>query len=243
MNLEIAEERLVVVSDLHLGSPASDAARHLPGFLDRCSETGWALCLNGDIVDLLQMSVPSLVADLARLLPAVRRFREAGGRLYLTIGNHDLVLEHLLADLPLVSAPFFNLRSGDQRIRMEHGHVHEPIWVRSPGVYEFGGRLGRFALLANADVYRLYERVAAAWHRRRKRDDRPYHAHDAAAALHERGFDTVVFGHTHLPEVCELASGRFVNSGDWVTARTYVTIDRGVTTLHRWPTDALARKA
>jgi UDP-2,3-diacylglucosamine pyrophosphatase LpxH len=52
--------------------------------------------------------------------------------------------------------------------------------------------------------------------------------------LFRRGFDAVVFGHTHQPEVRELDGGTFVNGGDWLRRRSYVTIDAGDLALHEW---------
>ena len=48
--------------------------------------------------------------------------------------------------------------------------------------------------------------------------------------------DIVALGHAHLPLITEVAPGRFyVNSGDWVHHRSYVTIDdSGTPTLHDW---------
>lgn len=56
----------------------------------------------------------------------------------------------------------------------------------------------------------------------------------AAEALFRRGFDAVVLGHTHQPELRQLAGGTFVNGGDWLRRRTYVTIDDGDLALHEW---------
>ena len=238
--LDITEERLVVISDLHLGSPASRASESLPSFLDHVADAGWSLCVNGDAIDLLQHSVPHLVAAGASVLTPFQRFLDDGNSLYYVLGNHDLVLEHLLQHLPMSVSPILNLRSGDARIRIEHGHVHEPVFSSAPGLYELGGRIGRGFLLLHGDTYRLYARVQRAVHRRRRAqglDDYP--AYRAADALFERGFDAVVMGHTHLPELVQRPGGTYVNGGDWMHAQTFVTIDNGVVELNRWPQDRL----
>ena len=59
----------------------------------------------------------------------------------------------------------------------------------------------------------------------------------AAAKLEdEPDLDIVALGHSHTPVVLELAPGRFyVNSGDWVIHRSYVTIgESGTPVLHEW---------
>jgi UDP-2,3-diacylglucosamine pyrophosphatase LpxH len=226
-------ERVFVVSDLHLGSPVSDATADLVAFLDHVGATDAGLCINGDGFDLLQGDVASI---LAASLPVLRRLRElvaAGRPVHYVLGNHDLALEHLLLDLPLAVSPFLNLRSGRSLVRIEHGHVHDPFYARWPGAYELGGRLGRHLLALDKDVYRLWSSAQQRVDRRRRHRER-YPHHESARALLARGFDAVVFGHTHLPERTPLEEGLFVNGGDWLTHRTVVEVDRGDVHLAEW---------
>ena len=235
MIVDIDDDHVIVVSDLHIGSPASTATQRLPALLDHVIDRGANLCINGDGFDLLQGTWPRLFADGLPVLRRLRDLRARGHRVYYTLGNHDIAFEHLLSELPdLVVAPFLNLRSGDRRVRIEHGHLQEPFYARFPELYELGGRASRWLLLAGGDAYRGWS-AAERWldHRRRANaDDYPYYR--AAAALFGRGFDAVVFGHTHHPELTERPGGLFVNCGDWLTNGTYVEIDHGAISLHRW---------
>ena len=53
--------------------------------------------------------------------------------------------------------------------------------------------------------------------------------------LLRRGFDAVVFGHTHHSEDVALTpEGRYLNCGTWVRGGSFVEIDRGQLTLRRW---------
>ena len=239
MILDVEERRLIVVSDLHLGSPASSAAHRLPEFIAWVGEQDANLCINGDGFDLLQSSLTSLIASA---LPVVRQLRELyrrGRRIYYIVGNHDIAFEHLLADLPIVVSPFLNLRSGSKRIRVEHGHLYEPFYARHPRLYEFGGRLARPLLLAHKDTYALWARAQVLVDERRRRVDKGgYPHHQAAAALFERGFDAVVLGHTHHRELTQLEDGIFVNSGSWMTGGTWVDINDGHIALRSWPEDS-----
>jgi len=59
--------------------------------------------------------------------------------------------------------------------------------------------------------------------------------HEAAEMLLRRGFDAVVFGHTHQPEDVSIPSGgRYLNCGTWVRGGSFVEIDRGQVALRRW---------
>ncbi|MDX1510053.1 MAG: metallophosphoesterase [Nitriliruptorales bacterium] len=232
MKLEVEVDQLLIISDLHLGNPASQAAANLPALLDEVLTPDWTLCINGDAVDLTQGTVTGIARDLRPVVKRLRDFSRAGGRLLYAIGNHDLVFEHFLTELPFEVAPFFNVRCGDHRIRVEHGHAYEPTYARYPGLYELGGRMAKPLLVAHADVYRLWsttQRAVDRW--RRGSGEYPHHV--AADALFERGFDVAVFGHTHLPEVTEREGGTFVNCGDWLRDTTLVRVTAAGVSLER----------
>ena len=239
MQLTAAAERMVVVSDLHLGCPSSGAARHFDRFLDEVAGSGRALCINGDGFDLLQSSSVGLATVGFPVLGRLQDLARSGVPVHYVLGNHDVALEHVLLDLTFHVSPFLNLTSGGRRIRIEHGHLHEPFYVRFPGLYELGGRLARNALLVRADAYELWARAQQRVDDRRRGSDEPYPHHAAALDLFRRGFDAVVFGHTHQPERTELDGGLFVNGGDWLRRRTMVTVDAGDVALHEWEPGAL----
>ena len=239
MILDADEERLLVVSDLHLGSPASTAERRLVGFLDHAAEVGASVCINGDGFDLLQSSFTRLVRASLPILSKLRTVQEAGGNVYYVVGNHDLVLEHFLQHvLVFRMAPFLNVRSGGRRIRVEHGHIYDPFYSRFPRVYGHAGRAFGMTMLVHKDFYKVWSTMADTVDRRRRRragdvlELSPHHR--AAEMLLERGFDAVVFGHTHHSEVVELPSGTYVNSGTWMQAGTYVDIKGGDVALRTW---------
>ena len=53
--------------------------------------------------------------------------------------------------------------------------------------------------------------------------------------LLRRGFDVVVFGHTHGPEDVMLGDGRrYLNSGSWIRGGSFVEICDGRVELKLW---------
>ena len=55
---------------------------------------------------------------------------------------------------------------------------------------------------------------------------------EAAAEIANRGFDAVVFGHTHRPGETDLGDGRrYFNTGAWLNDPHYLQIDAGVMSL------------
>jgi UDP-2,3-diacylglucosamine pyrophosphatase LpxH len=251
MNIEAAEERLVVVSHLHLGNPASSARTRLVAFLDHIRDTGASVCINGDGFDMLQTSFSRLAADAIPVINRLKTLQADGRNIYYVVGNHDIVLEHFLEEWSLCRlSPFLNLRSGDRRIRIEHGHLYDPFFARTPELYGIATRLARYALFALPDTYELWtdaqRRLQDARHRRvgqarivgNNSDQHisflrsPYH--EAASMILRRGFDAVVFGHTHLAEMVTLPEGVYVNSGNWLSGATYVEIIKGELAVRTW---------
>ncbi len=99
-------------------------------------------------------------------------------------------------------------------------------------------RLAGVALLVHPDIYSAYAKVQVRAAARRKGDP-PDEV--AAGMLLARGFDTVIFGHTHNPCDVELAEGQYVNSGNWLRGSSYVEIDQGKVELKKWETWQLTR--
>ena len=87
-----------------------------------------------------------------------------------------------------------------------------------------------------ADAYSLFARSQAM--RRTTRANRSGDTAEAyrrgAEIVLERGFDTVIFGHTHRSDDVNLDGGRFVNSGNWMRDSTFVRIEHGDVSLARW---------
>lgn len=251
MNIDAAEELLVVISDLHLGNPASTARTRLVAFLDHIRDTGASVCINGDGFDMLQTSFSRLAADAIPVLNRLKALQADGRNIYYVVGNHDIVLEHFLEEWSLCRlSPFLNLHSGERRIRIEHGHLYDPFFAQSPKLYEIATRLARYALFAAPDTYELWangqRRLQDARRRRAGRagtadDDSHRHIsflgspyHEAASMILRRGFDAVVFGHTHSAEMVTLPEGLYVNSGNWLSGATYVEIAKGELVLRTW---------
>jgi UDP-2,3-diacylglucosamine pyrophosphatase LpxH len=237
--IDAEEDRLFVISDLHLGNPSSTARTRLVEFLDYARITGTSVCINGDGFEMLQTSFSRLASDAVPVLNALRRLMREGNRVYYLVGNHDISLEHFLEDWLFTQiAPFLNLRSGDARIRIEHGHLYDPWFVRYPKSYEAGARVLGLALLVHPDVYSVYAKAQVRAAARRKGDP-PDEV--AAEMLLARGFDTVIFGHTHNACDVQLENGHYVNSGNWLQGSSYVEIDNGKVELKKWESWQLRR--
>ncbi|HEX2731881.1 MAG TPA: UDP-2,3-diacylglucosamine diphosphatase [Polyangiaceae bacterium] len=240
MLIEARDERLLVVSDMHVGNPFSEARRKLGRFFDFARRERFNVCINGDGFEILQASFSTLAHDSAEVLSRIRAHIDAGLKVYYVVGNHDIALEQFLHRWSGIEiTPFLNISSGSLRIRIEHGHLYDPSFVRSPGFYEFITRLAGPFLRIYPDVYRLWTVWENFWQRLRalgskKLTERSVY-YKAADMLLSRGFDIVIFGHTHKPEdVTFGVDRRYINSGNWVKGGSYVKIAEGEVSLKQW---------
>jgi len=241
MRIDIDEERLAVVSDLHLGNPYSLASSKLSSFVDYLIDERFNLCINGDGVDILQARLNALTQQALEVLDLLRKFQAHGGRIYYVIGNHDITLERVLHTwLADYLAPFLNLRSGQLRVRIEHGHLYDQFYAASPRVYEGLSIAAGPLLRIYPDIYRVWSattrsrmKVANAISDTSEGYESP--EQEAAAMIANRGFDAVVFGHTHRPERIELdGGGVYINSGNWMRGSTFVEIADDAVALRQW---------
>lgn len=238
MIIEAEVERLAVVSDLHLGNPFSEARHALGEFLEHCRRDKLPVCINGDGFEILQASFASIMVDSMEIMGKLNSLMDAGLPVFYVVGNHDIVLEQFLENLAgMTMCPFLNVKSGDKRIRIEHGHLYDPFFVRSPELYELLTRAAGPFLHINPDVYKLwtgYQELKGRF-RKKKTVQTSTVWHEAADMLLTRGFDTVVFGHTHKPEQTQLRPGGwYVNSGTWMKGGNWVQIESGVCELKTW---------
>ena len=163
------------------------------------------MCINGDGFEILQARFASLAAESATVLRSIRRLIDKGLSVLYVVGNHDIALENFLTAWSGIEiTSFLNVTSGQSRIRIEHGHLYDPSFVKSPRMYEWLTRAAGPFLHFYPDVYRLWTHYESIKQRTRvllaAGEGQRSVYHEAAEMLLARGFDAVVFGHTHQEE-------------------------------------------
>ncbi len=215
---------LVVISDVHLGSRACRAEallEYLRSIRPR------QLVLNGDIVDGWVFRRGYWPASHHAVLAALCDFLRDGTDVTYVTGNHDDVLRRYsllqLAGLKLVDD--LELDLAGRRTWILHGDRFDdrcttPRWLAAVGSVAYDAtvlldnvanpvrrRLGMRAQASAAYFKRALPSVIA--HIRAYEDT-------CAAAAAERGFDAVITGHIHQPNVRSIAGVSYLNCGDWV---------------------------
>ncbi len=249
MKTTVRENRLLVVSDVHMGNRLHRTRRAFMNFVQFALDHHYSICINGDGIDIAQLSLSHLVSDLTPSLGLFLKFAENDLRIYYTVGNHDIALEHFLNDVGRMRVvPFLSVLSGDKRIRVEHGHMYDDMFLRFPRMYFAFTLIGRLAIGIGPGVYKalhtfndafvaFLEWVLCGFGLFRKKEVPPDENtivgerqcfRDGAEASGSRGFDAVLFGHTHFEGTATLSDGiKYYNTGGWFGEPYCVAIDDG----------------
>jgi UDP-2,3-diacylglucosamine pyrophosphatase LpxH len=231
---------MVVISDLHLGNPFSNTTHQCMKFIKWAAANDYDICINGDGLEMAQASYSKITTDLPEVIRTLKEIAKHKRNIYYIVGNHDMTLEHFLEDWgQLKVSPFLNINSCGHRIRVEHGHLYDPFFVKHPELYEILTRLGGLLLKISPRFYKMwisFEKWRAK--ARAKKSGIIGEAPEFALAAYElsrRGFDFIVFGHTHHPGVVTLENNRtYLNPGSWLLSTHYVEINRGRVELKCW---------
>jgi len=233
---------MVVVSDLHLGNPFSQVKTKTIAFIEWASENGYDLCINGDGFEITQVSLKRVASDVPEVLQALKSAMKKGVNIFYVVGNHDIFFEHFLSDWGgFKLAPFLNVHNAGCRFRVEHGHLYDPFFVRYPRLYELGTWFGGFALKIHPSLYKLWiwfekNRSRFLFWQKRGIAGEPESFRKAASEIQQRGFDGIVFGHTHhTGELSLQDGGKYINPGSWMLCSSFVKIEEGVLSLCEYP--------
>lgn len=228
---------IYISGDVHLGAVPAEREASFRRWLDHAAASAAGIVLNGDLFDFWFEYRSVIPRGHTRVLGALAAAVDAGVPVTLMGGNHDwwggsyfeeelgvtflrdpTVLE--LAGRRTLLAHGDGLGRGDVAYRLLRGVLR--------------GRLTRWAFRwLHPDLgARVAKTVSKTADRELDADEKR-----RAAALHAWGverlrvdpsLELVVIGHSHVPIREEVSPGRwYVNSGDWVTHRTYVTVEPG----------------
>lgn len=140
--------------------------------------------------------------------------------------------------------PFLDVISGDRRIHIEHGHLYDNLFINFPRLYiQVAKFLGLLVKISPALFHFWFKIIAFfSWLKNRKHLRLPDPPLDspvfmrAAKEFLERGFDIVIFGHTHHFGIQDIWNNKkYANAGSWADKTVhYLAIDKGEINLMEW---------
>jgi UDP-2,3-diacylglucosamine pyrophosphatase LpxH len=223
---ERARYRAVFISDLHLGTAGCQAEALLEFLRHHPSES---LYLVGDIIDGWQLRRkwywPQAHNDVVQKL--LRRARK-GCRVVFVPGNHDEFArqfdDHSFGGIHVRNEAVHMAVDG-RRLWVVHGDHFDGVIQCAKWLAYVGDNLYEFTLRLNRHFNSLRARLGLPYwslsqYLKHKVKQAVNYVSDferaVAAEARQRGYDGVVCGHIHRPEMREIDGTLYCNDGDWV---------------------------
>jgi UDP-2,3-diacylglucosamine pyrophosphatase LpxH len=217
--------RTAWVSDLHLGTRASNAAAFLNFLRKHDIET---LYIVGDLIDVWQLRRgiywPQEHNDvIQKILRAARK----GTRVIYIPGNHDEFVSRfcgIYGHIAIQNHAIHTTADG-RRILVIHGHELDTV-VQNVRWLAFAGDVGYQFLLSLNPAINLVRRLfghgywsLSAYAKKRVKDAVSFIGEFEKAVVHyaaRENVDAVLCGHIHSPAIRQIGNVTYYNCGDWV---------------------------
>jgi len=222
------EVDIAVISDVHLGTygcHAKELLKYLKSIKPKM------LILNGDIVDIWQFSKRYWPETHMKVVRKLMKFVVEGVPVYYLTGNHDEMLRKF-ADMNMGTFHIQNklvLELDGKKAWFFHGDIFDVTMQHSKWLAKLGAVgydtlilinsfVNWFLVLIGKEKMSFSKRIKA-----RFKDAVKFingFENTAAELAAEKGYEYVVCGHIHQPEMREIQTENgkvmYLNSGDWV---------------------------
>ncbi len=232
-------------SDVHLGMSSSKSERikekRLLAFLDHVAADADYVFIVGDLFDFWFEYRTVIPRGYTRVLSALHNLRELGKEMHYIAGNHDFWMRDYLSKELDIQVHFdaLEIALGEKRFYIHHGD--------GIAKHDKGYRLLKRVFRNPVSIF-LYSVIhpdlgipLAKWVSNLSRnhtgrqgppDDRDYR--ELAQQQFLEGFDYVIFGHLHTPNLQTFGKKVYVNLGDWIEHFTYAVFDGQNMHLEKW---------
>ncbi len=230
---------LVVISDVHLGTYGCHA-KALLQYMKSIDPK--QVVLNGDIVDMWQFRKRYWPHAHMKVLKQIVSWAARGVEVHYITGNHDELLRKFTG-FELGSLSIKNklvLQLDNQKVWFFHGDVFDVTMQYSPWLTRLGAVGYDLLILINRIANRVSERMGRGRLSLSKKIKNSvksavkyinqFESVCADIAI-EQGYDVVVCGHIHQPEIRKIQTQKgdvwYMNSGDWVENLTALEYHKG----------------
>ena len=243
---EVRHYRAIWISDIHLGTSGCKAG-FLLDFL-RVNESD-QLYLVGDIVDGWQLKRGWYWKQSHNdVVQKILRKARKGTKVTYIVGNHDEALREFLGmrfgEILTENEAVHELRDG-RRLWVTHGDLFDGVIQYAKWLAYLGDTAYTVALKVNDHFNYLRHKMGMSyWSLSQYLKHRVKNAVSFITAFEEalttgarrRGYDGVVCGHIHRPEIREIDGTLYCNDGDWVESLSaLVETHEGELKLVYWP--------
>jgi UDP-2,3-diacylglucosamine hydrolase len=225
------------VSDAHIGGGSPDAEQRLFRFLESIRGRAESLHILGDLFEFWFEYGRAIPKPGFRALAELAELARTGTRIGYLKGNHDFWFKDFWRrELRAEASDELDVTLDGKRVFLAHGDTMDRAFVPRFFRVLMRSRLnGWLYSQLHPDIgIGLALAVARA---NRVKGANPGLVEDMARFAADKlasGFDIVIMGHSHVPEVRRLAGGVYLNVGDWMTHFTYGLIRDGVPSLEKF---------
>jgi UDP-2,3-diacylglucosamine pyrophosphatase LpxH len=236
---------VVVISDVHLGTYGSNA-KELVNYLESIEPE--ILILNGDIIDIWQFNKRYFPKSHMKVIQSITSLLTKGTKIHYITGNHDEMFRKFanfsIGNFHIQNKLVLKLDTGTAWIF--HGDVFDTTMKHSKWVAKLGGKGYDLLILLNTFINWISvklgrEKISLS---KKVKDSvkgiikyvNNFETTAAEIAI-ENGYDYVVCGHIHQPQIKKIAvkdkEVTYLNSGDWVENATALEYSEGQWTLYK----------
>lgn len=227
--------KAVFIADAHLKGLDDPNQKNLCSFLETLKDID-KLFILGDLFEFWTGYNEILEYHYAPILAQFKKFREAGIEIIYVEGNHDFSVAPFFKEIlgGEVYPDSADINLGGKRFFLTHGDGVEhsagyKIWRRFLRS-RVAGRIVK--ILPPAFTWKVAMILSKRSRRNHKRGDALDNLQrEFANKKIKQGFDIVVFAHSHVPEISEIAAngkkGVYANPGDWIKEFSYLVYEDG----------------
>lgn len=236
---------VAVISDVHLGTYGSNA-KELVNYLESIDPE--ILVLNGDIIDIWQFNKRYFPKSHMKVIQSITNLLTKGTKIHYITGNHDEMFRKFanfsIGNFHIQNKLVLKLESGTAWIF--HGDVFDTTMKHSKWVAKLGGKGYDLLILLNTCINWISVKLGREKISLSKKVKDSVKGiikyvnnfeNTAAEIAIENGYDYVVCGHIHQPQIKKIAvkdkEVTYLNSGDWVENATALEYTEGKWTLYK----------
>jgi len=238
-----ARTQIYFSSDIHLGALNYTSSREREArfvrWLDSIKHDAAELFLVGDVFDFWFEYKTVVPRGYIRFLGKLAELVDAGVKLYLFKGNHDMwMFDYFVQELgaTIISNELVIERQG-KKLYIHHGDGLGP----GDGKYKllkkvFRSRLCQWLFerlhpnfgVGLANYWSRHSRLANAAPDDQKLFENEWLVTFAREALQKEHYDYMIFGHRHIPLVIQLGDkSQYINLGEWIFYNSFAVMTDG----------------
>jgi len=244
---------VLVLSDIHLGTYGCHA-KELLHYLKSIDPK--KIVLNGDIIDIWQFSKHYWPRSHMKVVKQIMNWVSKGKKTYYIPGNHDEMLRRFagfkMGSFQIVNKLVLDLPN-EKKAWIFHGDVFDITMQHSKWLAKLGA-IGYDTLIiinrmVNFISERIFRKSRVSLSKKIKNSVKSalsfinnFEQTSADIGINN-GYDYVVCGHIHQPEIKEISNREgsimYLNSGDWIENLTSLEYNKGEWRIYRFADESL----